>query len=59
MSWLDYIFKRNQERRLMAAMIDAKIRQIQNETILIEREPDGCWGDNCNQCRCDEAPDCD
>lgn len=51
-------YKAHYERKLIKAMIEAKIAELTQEKILIAREPSDCWGDDCNTCRCDLAPDC-
>lgn len=61
MKWVRNILEDRRERKLIQAMITLAIEeqkiQRRHEEIIIARQKDFCWGDNCDDCRCDLAPD--
>lgn len=59
MNWFRQMRQNHLERKIVRLMIQAMIAKQTRETIIIEKRPEGCLGYDCDNCRCDLAPDCD
>lgn len=47
------LWRAHYERKIVKALIEAKIRELTQEKLIIERRPEGCLGYDCETCRCD------
>lgn len=59
MKFFEWLAWRRKERRLIKALTILAVEKAQMSEILIKSRPADCYGDDCNNCRCDLAPDCD
>jgi hypothetical protein len=59
MSWLQAIRNIRRERRIIKALTIIALEKAVVEEVLLRSRPVDCYGDDCNNCRCDLAPDCD
>jgi len=59
MKFLELIASRRRERRLIKALTILAVERAQMSEIILKSRPAGCYGDDCDNCRCDLAPDCD